>query len=108
MTVTPLFAVWKAAIQVVWAAFIEDAPLPVSVPFRPDAEAAPVEAAPVFAGVPSLAAQADKARAEAVRMASGAPIFESFKVLPYVRAFGDASPRTGRFPIFDSDARETS
>ena len=68
--VTPGLAVWKAAIQVVCATDMEEAPLPVRRPLRP--EAAP----PLVAGAAaSLAAQPLKAITEAATRASGAASF---------------------------------
>ena len=80
MTVTPGFAVWKAAIQVSWATFADEAPLPESVPSSVEAGAEPEDdvepSLPLVAGgVPSLAAQADSSRAAVMPSAAVRRIF---------------------------------
>jgi hypothetical protein len=71
LTVTSGLAVWKAAIQVVCATDMEEAPLPVRRPLRPEAVAPPV----VAGAAASFAAQPLKASTEAATRASGATSF---------------------------------
>ena len=73
MMVTSGLAVWNAAIQASWALPWLEAPIPVSVPVRVEADS--VES---LAAGASFAAQAESASAAGRKSAAGAAIRESF------------------------------
>ena len=77
MMVTLGLAVWKPAIQVVWAVPWAEEPMPFRVPERFDGAAVVVDGV-----LPSFDAQAVREMAAAARMARGAPRRLSFTVVP--------------------------